>query len=95
MGIWAKLRVWGGNKPTEGTMLRLSRGRPGGTATFPRTGMVVERGTGDEPDGNSMSTAETQLERGQEETGGDGDGEEEEQVDGRRVVLGRPPVSWV
>ena len=44
---------------------------------MPRTGMAVERGTGDEPDGNSMSRVEKRLERAQEETGGDGDGEEE------------------
>ena len=43
-----------------------------------RTGMVVERGTGDEPDGNSMSRTEKRLERAQEDAEGDGDGEEKE-----------------
>ena len=44
--------------------------------------MAVERGTGDELDGNSMSRAEKRLERAQEETGGDRDGEEEEEAGG-------------
>ena len=45
---------------------------------FPPTGMAVERGTGDEPDGNLMLRAEKRLERAQEETKGEGNGEEEE-----------------
>ena len=47
-----------------------------------RTGIAVESGTGDETDGNSMSRVEKRLERALEETGGDGDGEEEEGADG-------------
>ena len=42
---------------------------------MPRIGMAVERGTRDELDGNSMSRAEKWLERAQEETGVEGDGE--------------------
>ena len=49
---------------------------------MPRKGMAVERGTGDEPDGNLMSRAEKRLERAQEETGGNEDGEEEEGAGG-------------
>ena len=49
---------------------------------FPPTGMAVERGTGDEPDGNLMLRAEKRLERAQEETGDDEDGEEEEGAGG-------------
>ena len=45
---------------------------------MPLTGMAVESGTGEEVDGNSMSRVEKRLEKRQEETGGDGDGEEEE-----------------
>ena len=45
---------------------------------MPRTGMAVECLTGDELDGNSMSRAEKWLERAQVESGGEGDGEEEE-----------------
>ena len=42
-----------------------------------RRGKAVERGTGDELEGNSMSRAEKRLERAQE-IGGEGDGNEEE-----------------
>ena len=57
----------------------------------------MERGIGDEPDGNSMSREEKRLERAQEETGSDGDGEEEEGVGGWEGVLlwGGAPLSCV
>ena len=47
-----------------------------------RTG-IAARGTGDDPDRNSMSRVEKWLERAQEEIGGEGDAEEEEGA-GRR-----------
>ena len=49
---------------------------------MPRAGMALERGTEDEPNGNSRSRAEKRLDRVQEEIGGDGDGEEEEGAGG-------------
>ena len=55
---------------------------------MPRIRRAVERGTGDEPDGNSMSRAEKRLESAQEETGGDGDGEEEEGAGRSRRTVG-------
>ena len=60
---------------------------------MPRTGLAVERGTGDEPEGNSMSRAEKRLERTQEEIGSEGDGEEEERAGGREegCIGAEPP----
>ena len=45
---------------------------------MPRTGMAMERGKGDESDGNSMSRAEKRLEKAQEEIGDEGAGGREE-----------------
>ena len=54
-----------------------------GTATFAHTGMAVERGTGDELDGNLISRVQKRLERAQVETGGEGHSEEKEGASGR------------
>ena len=50
---------------------------------MPHRGRVVERGTGDESDGNSMSKEEKWLKRAQEDTAGEGDGEEMKDAGGR------------
>ena len=81
MGMWAELRVWKTNKPTKGTTLRLSGGRPGGTETFaPRRNGA---GIGDGPEENSISRAEKRLERAQEQIMGEGDGVGEKGAGGR------------
>ena len=60
---------------------------------MPRTGMAVGAGTGDEPDGNSISRAEKRLERAQEEIGGEEDGVEEEGAGGREEgCIGAAPL---
>ena len=48
------------------------------------TGMAMGRGTGDEPDGNSISRAEKWLERAQVKIGDERDGVEEEGAGGRK-----------
>ena len=53
---------------------------------LPRIGVAVERGTGDDPYGNSMSRAKNRLERAQEEIGG----EKEEGAGGRDIGVETP-----
>ena len=94
MGIWAKLKAWGGatyqrKEPCFGCREdgRAERRR------LRRTGMAMKRGTGDETDGNSISRAEKRLERVYGEIGGEGDSEEEEGSGGREegCIGAEPP----